>query len=302
MRPSIRDISNFGIHLAWLMLVLPGCVIPGDQVFDPISMDVLQVDATHPPAFHELIMPSHGFLISGFALLANGQGPHPTVVLLHGYPGNEKNLDLAQSMRRAGFNILFFHYRGAWGSQGEYSLTHLSEDVASVLRYARSNAETLRIDNARLSVMGHSMGGFAALRSASTDIDLICVAGLAAANLGEYASRDAQQKNGLRTYTDKQFMLHGFGGEQALAEIERHAEEFDVRSYGSGLEGKSVLLIAGSEDPSVPPAVQGRIVAAFEKIPGVNLSAIIIPGDHAFSGSRIRLQREVINWFGEHCR
>ena len=39
------------------------------------------------------------------------------VLLLHGFPGNEKNLDLAQDLRADGFNVLFFHYRGAWGSE-----------------------------------------------------------------------------------------------------------------------------------------------------------------------------------------
>ena len=52
-------------------------------------------------------------MLAGMMLGANGQGPHPTIVLLHGFPGNEKNLDLAQSLRRAGYNVLFFHYRGA---------------------------------------------------------------------------------------------------------------------------------------------------------------------------------------------
>jgi len=49
---------------------------------------------------------------------AQGAGPHPTVVLLHGFPGNEKNLVLAQALRRAGWNVVFFHYRGSWGSGG----------------------------------------------------------------------------------------------------------------------------------------------------------------------------------------
>src|SRR4029453_8317257 len=44
--------------------------------------------------------------INGFVYLASGDGPHPTVVLLHGLPGNERNLDLAQAMRRAGANVV----------------------------------------------------------------------------------------------------------------------------------------------------------------------------------------------------
>ena len=52
-----------------------------------------------------------------------------TVVLLHGLPGNEQNLDLAQAIRRAGWNVLTLHYRGAWGSPGQFSLQHVLEDA-----------------------------------------------------------------------------------------------------------------------------------------------------------------------------
>ena len=68
-----------------------------------------------------LHIPSGGVEINGVAYLAAGAGPHPTVVLLHGLPGNEKNLDLAQAMRRAGWNVITFNYRGSWGSPGTFS-------------------------------------------------------------------------------------------------------------------------------------------------------------------------------------
>ena len=35
---------------------------------------------------------------------AEGNGPHPVLIFTHGYPGHEKNLDLAQSLRRTGFS------------------------------------------------------------------------------------------------------------------------------------------------------------------------------------------------------
>ena len=55
------------------------------------------------------------------------------VLLLHGFPGNERNLDLAQALRRAGWTVVFFHYRGAWGSGGDFSFAHVLEDVARML-------------------------------------------------------------------------------------------------------------------------------------------------------------------------
>ena len=90
---------------------------------DPVTADPAPgVDTAYPPSTEELAFQSQGSRLNGFFDLANGKGPHPTVILLHGFPGNERNLDLAQALRRAGMNVLFFHYRGAWGSGGTFSL------------------------------------------------------------------------------------------------------------------------------------------------------------------------------------
>ena len=87
---------------------------------DPVTDDPGPIDESSPPALLELTIDSHGSNLGGIMYKANGPGPHPTVILLHGFPGNEKNLDVAQSLRRAGFNVIFYHYRGAWGSEGKY--------------------------------------------------------------------------------------------------------------------------------------------------------------------------------------
>jgi len=297
------------IH-SFLFLSLSGLILTGisscekdnDALFDPVSQDIVNVDRDHPPSFHELFIPSHGVSLSGFLLGANGPGPHPTVILLHGYPGNEKNLDLAQSMRRAGFNVLFFHYRGAWGSEGDYALIHLAEDVASALNFLRQNVERLRVDANKISIVGHSMGGFTALRAAARDDNVICVGGISAANLGEYSDRDESAKRGFKAYTDGLFMLKHFSGDQALEEIETNAEEFDVRNDGPALAGKSVLLVAGSRDTTVPPDVQERIALTYGDVAGLKLRAEVIPGDHLFSTSRIQLQHLVIDWLDSDCR
>lgn len=50
-------------------------------------------------------IPTHGLLINGVVYQASGAGLHPTIVICHGLPGNEKNLDLAQAARRRSLNI-----------------------------------------------------------------------------------------------------------------------------------------------------------------------------------------------------
>lgn len=274
----------------------------GEFPYDPVSMDPPNPDPAFPPVFHELLIPSHDVMLSGFMLGANGAGPHPTALLLHGFPGNEKNLDLAQSLRRAGFNVLFFHYRGAWGSQGDYTVSGQSEDVAAVVDYIRKNAERLRADTARLSIIGHSLGGFTALRAASRIRELNCVVGLAAYNFEPEKSYTEEQIKGRNAYIDQLFMLHNLTGAKLASEAAENAEDFDTRNLAPRLSGKSVLLIAASEDKAVPPEVQSRVVTAYEKNPDIKLKAEVIPGDHSFSVSRIRLQRLVIDWMNSKCR
>jgi predicted alpha/beta-fold hydrolase len=64
-----------------------------------------------------LHIPSGGVEINGVAYVAAGAGPHPVLVLFHGLPGNEKNLDLAQAVRRAGWTVVTLNYRGSWAAR-----------------------------------------------------------------------------------------------------------------------------------------------------------------------------------------
>src|SRR5690349_679107 len=89
--------------------------------------------ASTPPVTIE----SGGERLLGVLHRPAGEGPHPIVVLLHGFPGNERNFDLAQALRRAGYAALVFHYRGAWGVGGSYSWGHMLEDAARVVTEVR---------------------------------------------------------------------------------------------------------------------------------------------------------------------
>src|ERR1700723_4233340 len=105
-------------------------------------------DARHPASMAVLHIPSHGLLINGLVYQPAGAGPHPTLIICHGLPGNEKNLDLAQAVRRAGWNTVTFNYRGSWGSPGVYSFGHNLEDADAVVAYVRdpANAKALNVD------------------------------------------------------------------------------------------------------------------------------------------------------------
>lgn len=98
----------------------------------------------------------------GTLFLAKGDEPKPTAVVMHGLPGIEKNHDLCHSLRASGWNALVFHYRGSWGSGGDYRFDTLPDDVRAALDYLSSGAHE-SVDARQIALVGHSMGGWTAL-------------------------------------------------------------------------------------------------------------------------------------------
>lgn len=91
-----------------------------------------------PASMKHPLIPRHGSNLLGVVYLAAGSQPHPTAILVHGFPGFEQNLDLAQSLRRAGWNVLAYHYRGSWGVAGSFSFLHCIEDADAEVAFALS--------------------------------------------------------------------------------------------------------------------------------------------------------------------
>ena len=141
-------------------------------------------DLTAPSGIEELQINSSGSTIFGFEYIANGPGPHPTVLMLHGLPGNERNLDLAQNLRRAGYNVIYFNYRGSWGSKGTFSFSNSLKDVDAVLDYITdgSNIGRMRIDTNQIALFGHSMGAGLAVIAGINDPRVKAIAGISVFN------------------------------------------------------------------------------------------------------------------------
>src|SRR6266700_2047295 len=181
MSRSLRTACTSSL-LALVIFALPAC-IQAQQAPTAIASDPAP-DKGSPAAIETLQLPSHGSALNALVYIAAGAGPHPVVVLLHGFPGNEKNLDLAQAMRRAGWNVLYFNYRGSWGSPGDFSFTHAIEDTQAAIAFLRdpATAKKLHADPAYIVLIGHSMGGFMALNAGAQDPAIKAIATISAAD------------------------------------------------------------------------------------------------------------------------
>jgi len=281
----------------------------GIRGFDPASSDLPNFDSANPPRLSETFFEIGAVGMNAIVYEAQGAGPHPTVVLLHGFPGNEQNLDLAQAIRRAGWNVIFFHYRGAWGSGGRFSFLHVIEDVEGVVDEISETefATEHRMDPEQIALVGHSMGGFAALIAGAELSAVECVVSIAGANLGGLARSLAnvpEQSAAFAASLDSwSSPINGPSGEQLIHELVVHAERFDTIGRASVLAKKDLLLIAGGQDTVTPPSVHHvPLVEALEAADAASLEATVFEqADHSFSGQRIALARLVTHWLQTSC-
>lgn len=264
-------------------------------------------EAIPPATLAPLRITNGDATLLGTVYIAEGAGPHPTVVLLHGFPGSELNLDLAHAIRRAGWNVAYFHYRGTWGSGGEFSFGNALDDVEAVLKSLRgeSLAGNYRIDTTRIALIGHSFGGFLALKVASTDPGISCVAAMAPGNLGLYGQMIvANPELGKVNWDliDKEKAVRGYSGQQSALDLEAHAEDWDLRATATALSTRPVLLLHGARDQLVRIVEHQMLVEAFEAAGADRFSSLVLPTDHYFSTNRMELADHLIGWLAVECK
>jgi len=251
------------------------------------------LDKANPAAMAYVRIPSHGSLINGVLYTAAGAGPHPALLLLHGFPGNEQNLDLAQAVRRAGFDVLTLHYRGSWGSPGAFSFTHAIEDSDAALAFLKANAAKYHLDPAHIFVAGHSMGGFMAASVAAHNPDVAGLVMISAWNIGRDGGqfhnrsfRDAQLKD---EFADDVIPLAGTTAESLMDEAMANAQDWDFTRWAPRLAGRPALLVS-ADDGSQADA--HRMAQAL----GAKATEIHMATDHPYSDHRIALLSAVVGW------
>lgn len=279
------------IAAALLALPLPAAAtpeIPAAIYTDPAP------DKAHPAAMEVVHIPSGGVEINGVVYIAAGAGPHPTVVLCHGLPGNEKNLDLAQAMRRAGWTVVTFNYRGSWGSPGQYRFAQNLEDADAVLAFARdpANAAKLRIDPKRLVIMGHSMGGWVTALTAAHDKQLLGAAMISAGNMGLIGSLPRDQAVKLLANNGME-ALAGTTPELMADEIIANRDRFNFAKAAPELMQTNLFVLTSDDGLA---GMSDGLTKAITAGGGTKLKTLHVATDHSWSDSRIRLESEILRW------
>jgi acetyl esterase/lipase len=250
-------------------------------------------DSAHPARMEVLHIPSGGVKINGVAYLASGAGAHPTFVFFHGLPGNEKNLDIAQAVRRDGWNAITVNYRGSWGSPGEFRFANNLEDADAVLAFLGDSAKvrSLGIDTHRLVIAGHSMGGWVTALTAAHDRGIAGAILISMADMSNVGTSTRAQI--ARRMSDDMESLAGVTAESMADELLANAPKWRVVDGATGL-ARLPLLVITSNDGLGPQS--DALVKAVRAKGNASVTTIHFTTDHGYSDKRIALEASIIEW------
>ena len=274
-----------------LLLVSVICIqLSIAQTKEAILHQDLEWSKDSPAGFMELQLPSAGSLLQGFMYKANGSQPHPTLLLLHGYPGNERNLDLAQAVRANGWNVIYFNYRGSWGSQGEFSFRHCVEDVKNVVAYCKLNAAKLQIDPKNIALFGHSMGGFVCLKALQENPDIQKGFALSAWNIyGNITGLNAAGLAEREKAADDYFVLNKKSGKELFAAVVKEADFHNLLNAAQPLANKQVIML---DEHHRNEALANTI----QKANHAYFNYEVWDTDHSFTNKRVSLIKKVLTF------
>jgi len=230
-----------------------------------------------------VIILSNGNRLLGGFYGAAGESRRPTAILLHGSPGIEKDLDFAYSMRDSGWNVLYFHYRGCWGSEGNYSLDGLLDDVKQATGWTVKQPS---VDLERLVLIGSSVGGYLTLRAGASDRRFKALVSMCP------LIDPAKFSLPLETWKEYAAMLHGVSAE----ELRKQMQELpSALTFADGLRGRKILMVTADEDAFFGP----EYYQSFSKVMPHVKWCRFASADHSFSTCRKQLIEKVMSWLSE---
>jgi alpha-beta hydrolase superfamily lysophospholipase len=233
-----------------------------------------------------VVLQVEGISIVGQIFLPGGVTGYPMVCLCHGAPSGEPPQpgdggypELAERLCREGCGVFFFNFRGAGESGGNIDFLGWTRDLNAVVDHL------VQLDRASgLYLVGFSAGAAASVYVASRDTRVAGVAACACpADFSLFAAAEPQsiidRYRSIGAIRDDDFPLSlddWFDGLRQVTPIDHVA----------GIAPRSLLLVHGSEDATVPV---GHAYRLYEKA-GEPKKLVIIEG----AGHRLRREERAI--------
>ena len=236
--------------------------------------------------------------------------PSPTIVLLHGFPGNANNpLGLAERLNKSGINILVFNYQGTFSSDGIFNFGNCANDVGAAIDFLKqeNNIRKFAIDTSRIVVCGYSLGASIALTAAvhNSEINnIIAIAG--GTDQSIYLKKMAEDQAYRRVFEYRivsAYIPNGpIKGDSAYLHnyfdsIIPEVDNFDLVKNADILKNRRILFITGWLDNTIP--LEEFIIPVYRQLKNLNAENVQIKAfdtDHSFGNAKEELTESILAW------
>jgi uncharacterized protein len=249
--------------------------------------------------------PVQGVTLRARIHVAQGPGPHPTIVEVKGF--QQADGVVAPYAPAEGMNGVSLDFRGQNASEGRYSPEYTPTDLAglvALLRTERARREW-RVDPARLVVVGSSAGTLAALTTLGTDPGVSCGGAMVPFNWGVVGVM-ARGDTGIRRQFDG--VAARVNPERLRVEpdmVQRvidHADAINTRTAATRLGGKVVFLIGAQRDDTAPLMLHFQPLVAAARAAGARLVRDTIMDDtHNLTDTWRAALGTLYRWIGSDC-
>ncbi len=242
-----------------------------------------------------IVVENISFLSDGVPLIGRlyrpaTEGKHPAVAICHGYPGDTKNMDLAEELALNGIVTLVFYYQGAWGSKGTYRFAKLEPSTRDAIAYLR---RLPCVEVSRVGLVSHSMGALPLVKSLSLDPTLKAAALMSpVTDIGLWTTGDAIETVIPHFIESGKGKLEGLTTEQLRVDLRELTESGNPINLIREIKAP-ILVVVGSDDDVTPPDL---CKAFYDKVHEPRRWVLIDRADHGFSEHRIPLIRAVLDW------
>lgn len=242
----------------------------------------------------DVSIPCEGVRLLGRLYRPNDESVYPAVAVCHGFPGDTKNMDLAEELALNDVAALVFYYMGAWGSGGEFRLTNLAPSTAAAVKYLR---DLDSVDPDRVGLIALSMGAMPLTKCMSVDPSIKTGVLMSPASDLKPWSQEQYLDNIVPVFLKSaEGKLSGWTEEKLRLDVMEAASELNPIETVRKIHAPLMVVLGTNDTLTTPPEIRRLYEAANEPKKLVE----IMDANHEFSEHRIPLQKAVIDWVSTH--
>ena len=251
------------------------------------------------PRLDALVFDSDGSKIYGQVLVPSAQfgKKRPCAIICHGFAGFTRWDDVAHDLCRAGIVVVIPHHRGAWGSEGEYTVSGCIRDAENLANWTMGAgfAAKYGADTNAVFLVGHSMGGNSVVNAAARVRGVKGVALVAPCDIGYMASQMPKDKMRAFLCGEGLAVLHRASDEAVVDDVYDNAATMRFTNAARSLSGRKVFLATGEYDTTVPNEPLAAFWASLPQDVGVHKRKTYRCG-HSMMGCRRELTAALVDF------